>query len=188
MRSLKRPKAKAADANSFHVQFQAASTRLKNGRRPLDPSDRKPSLRRNAATSKRNEHAGKAGASFSTGRPSLVEVASAGGSNGEPTLCQTPATIPTTRHVDRESVAASRPTPPKNLSQPLVESGVAVLRNAASSSLHGKVSSAGGLGSRSDPLTTANDLNRWDARGNHRSLRDRPARPPAKHRTTPPQE
>lgn len=72
---------------------------------------------------------------------SRAAVASGVGSNGEPARCQTPATTPTHRGSDRESVAAHTPIPSTS-SRPSADSEGAESQNAASSWLPGKGSSA----------------------------------------------
>lgn len=87
----------------------------------------------------------RAASSVPSSGPSLVAVASVGGSNDEPALCQTPATSPTHRRSDRESVAARMPTPSK-WSRPSTESGGAESQIAASNWLRGTGSSVFDVG------------------------------------------
>ncbi len=141
-------------------------TRLKDGTCSPDLSDHRSSL---GATRPRQNDAraqGRkcAGASFSSGGPSLAAAALAGGSNDEPALCQTPATTPTNRCADRESVAARTPTPSMK-SRPSAESGEAEFRNAASSWLHGRGPPAFGARRRSHRPA----LGHWDAPSSHRN-------------------
>lgn len=122
----------------------------------------------------------------SAGGPSLAAVASDGGSNDEPALCQTPATRRTIRLVDRESAASSRPTPAKSSSRPWAESGGAALQNAESSSLRGKESWGRDASFRSHRAATTSDLGHSDEPGNHRSSHDTIARCQTRNRATPP--
>lgn len=127
-----------------------------------------------------------AGTPFSAGGPSLAAVASDGGSNDEPALCQTPATRRTVRPVDRESAASSKPTPVKSSSRPLAESGGAALLNAESSSLRGTESLASDASFRSRFWASTSDLDHSDEPDNHRSSLGTIARRQTRNRATPP--
>lgn len=188
MRSLKNDKSEKCRHEFLACQVPSGDRPTRERRTGIGSERLKVTARHNVVAS---NHAGaqckiRAGTSFSAGGPSFAAVASDGGSNDEPALCQTPATRLTIRPVDRESAASSKPTPVKSSSRPLAESGGAALQNAESSSLHGKGSLAGDAWFQSGLLASTSDSDHSDEPGNHRSSHDTIARHRTKDRATPP--
>lgn len=122
-----------------------------------------------------------AGTSFSVSGPKLAEVASAGGPDDEPALCQTPATTLTNRSSGHKSVEARTPTPSK-WSRPSAGSEGAESRNAASNWLHGTEASVFDVGLRNHRSEATSGPDPRDAPNNHRNSLGTFARPQTKNR------